>query len=101
MQETGHTLRDGRAVHLRTMRITDEDELLQGFERMSSEARYMRLMHVVREPDRERLRKLLASFPQAGIGTVATMPMPACGKEARSLRRRSRSGSRTTCIRRM
>jgi hypothetical protein len=58
-----HTLRDGRVVHIRAMRPSDEAELLQAFERMSSEARYMRLMHVVREPNRERLREQLASFP--------------------------------------
>jgi acetyltransferase len=69
-----HTLRDGRAVHIRAMRPSDEGELLQAFERMSSEARYMRLMHVVREPNRERLREQLASFPDAGIGLVATVP---------------------------
>ncbi|MCG2594296.1 GNAT family N-acetyltransferase [Ramlibacter sp. XY19] len=74
MQELDPTLRDGRVVHLRAMQARDEEELLQAFARMSSEARYMRLMHVVREPDRERLRALLASFPQAGIGIVATVP---------------------------
>jgi acetyltransferase len=69
-----HTLRDGRVVHIRAMRPSDEAELLQAFERMSSEARYMRLMHVVREPNRERLREQLASFPAEGIGLVATVP---------------------------
>ena len=73
-QPAVHTLRDGRTVQVRAMQPTDEAELLQAFARMSSEARYMRLMHVVREPDRERLRQVLASFPQAGIGLVATVP---------------------------
>jgi hypothetical protein len=41
---------------------------------MSDEARYMRLMHVVREPNLERVRSVLASFPEAGIGIVATVP---------------------------
>ena len=68
------TLRDGRAVHLRATRTADEAELLQAFERMSDEARYMRLMHVVREPNLERVRRVLASFPEAGIGIVATVP---------------------------
>ena len=68
------TLRDGRAVHIRAAGPADEAELLQAFERMSHDARYMRFMHVVREPNRERLRKVLASFPEAGIGIVATVP---------------------------
>ena len=71
---SAHTLRDGRVVRIRAMQAQDEAELLQAFARMSSEARYMRLMHVVREPDRERLRATLASFPDAGIGIVATVP---------------------------
>ena len=68
------TLRDGRAVHLRATGPADEAELLQAFERMSEEARYMRLMHVVREPNLERVRSVLASFPEDGIGIVATVP---------------------------
>jgi RimJ/RimL family protein N-acetyltransferase len=31
-------------------------------------------MRVVREPDPERLRAVLASFPESGIGVVATVP---------------------------
>jgi len=68
------TLRDGRAVHLRAMHLDDEAELLQAFERMSRDARYMRFMRVVREPNLEHLRKLLSSFPEGGIGVVATVP---------------------------
>jgi acetyltransferase len=68
------TLRDGRAVHLRATGPADEAELLQAFERMSDEARYMRLMHAVREPNLERVRSVLASFPDDGIGIVATVP---------------------------
>jgi acetyltransferase len=41
---------------------------------MSEDARYMRFMRVVREPNLERLRKVLASFPEGGIGIVATVP---------------------------
>jgi acetyltransferase len=67
-------LRDGRSVRLRALREADEAELLQTFERMSDAARYMRFMRVVREPDRERLHRMLASFPEAGIGIVATVP---------------------------
>jgi len=68
------TLRDGRAVHLREMRPADEAELLQAFGRMSDDARYMRFMRSVREPNMERVRKALASFPEDGLGIVATVP---------------------------
>ena len=67
-------LRDGRTVHLRAVSPADEAEVLQTFERMSDEARYMRFMRVVRTPDLQRLREALASFPEAGIGIVATVP---------------------------
>ena len=68
------TLRDGRTVHLRAVTLADETELLQAFERLSRDARYMRFMRVVNEPDVERLRAVLASFPGAGLGIVATVP---------------------------
>jgi len=68
------TLRDGRAVHLRASCLADEAELVQAFGRMSNEARYMRFMHAVREPNLDRLRRVLASFPECGIGIVATVP---------------------------
>ena len=68
------TLRDGRAVHIRAMRPADEAELLQAFGRMSDDARYMRFMRSVREPNMERVRKALASFPEDGLGIVATVP---------------------------
>jgi RimJ/RimL family protein N-acetyltransferase len=68
------TLRDGRAVHVRAMRPADEGEILQAFERMSADARYMRFMRTVREPNLERVRKTLASFPASGLGIVATVP---------------------------
>lgn len=68
------TLRDGRTVHVRAIRPEDEAEILQAFDRMSDDARYMRFMRSVREPNVERLRKALASVPEAGIGIVATVP---------------------------
>ena len=68
------TLRNGRAVHIRVVRTSDEAEILQGFGRMSDDARYMRFMRVVREPNLDRLRKVLASFPEKGLGIVATVP---------------------------
>ena len=74
MAEADITLRDGRSVHVRALRPADEAEMLQAFERLSDAARYMRFMRVVREPDPERLRAVLASFPEEGIGIVATVP---------------------------
>ena len=68
------SLRDGRTVHLRAVTPADEAEILQAFERLSDEARYMRFMRIINAPDRERLRAVLASFPEAGIGLVATVP---------------------------
>jgi acetyltransferase len=66
-------LRDGRAVRIRALLPSDEGELLQAFGRMSDDARYMRFMRVVREPNLQRLRAVLGSFPQRGIGIVATV----------------------------
>jgi acetyltransferase len=74
ISERDLTLRDGRMVHLRAVAPADEAEILQAFERLSEEARYMRFMRIVHAPDRERLRSVLASFPEAGIGLVATVP---------------------------
>jgi len=68
------TLRDGRMVHLRDVTPADESEFFQAFERMSDNDRYMRFMRVVRTPDAQRVRATLASFPEAGIGIVATVP---------------------------
>ena len=56
------------------MQKADEAELLQAFDRLSPDARYMRFMRVVREPNLERLRKTLASFPHDGDAVVATVP---------------------------
>lgn len=68
------TLRDGRAVHVRAMRPSDEAEILQAFGRLSADARYMRFMRVVRHVDHDRLQATLASFPERGFGIVATVP---------------------------
>lgn len=68
------SLRDGRSVHIRALRRSDEQAILQAFDRLSEEARYMRFMRVVGEPNVERLREALASFPESGLGIVATVP---------------------------
>lgn len=67
-------LRDGRSVNIREMVQADEAELLQAFDRLTQEAKQMRFMRVVNAPNVERLRSVLASFPQAGLGLVATVP---------------------------
>lgn len=68
------SLRDGRVVHLRPILASDEAELLQAFDRLSPEARYMRFMRVVKAPNPERLRQTLANFPKGGDAIVATVP---------------------------
>jgi acetyltransferase len=72
--EFDFALRDGRTVHVRAMRPTDEAEFLQAFARLSDDARHMRFMRFVKEPNLDRLRRVLASFPEGGIGIVATVP---------------------------
>ena len=67
------SLRDGRIVHIRAMRPSDEAALLKAFGQLSPDARYMRFMRVVGEPNVERLRKALASLPESGLGIVATV----------------------------
>lgn len=66
------SLRDGRIVHIRAMRKSDLEAIVKAFDQLSPEARYMRFMRVVGEPNIERLRKALASFPKSGLGIVAT-----------------------------
>lgn len=66
-------LRDGRIVHIRAMRTSDEAALLKAFDQLDPDARYMRFMRVVGEPNVERLRKALASLPENGLGLVATI----------------------------
>jgi acetyltransferase len=68
------TLRDGRVVCLRPIRASDEGELLQAFDRLSPEARYMRFMRVVKAPNLDRVHRTLANFPQGGDAIVATVP---------------------------
>jgi RimJ/RimL family protein N-acetyltransferase len=68
------TLRNGRVVHVRAMVPADEAEILQAFERLGSQSRYMRFMHSVREVNRQRLRDTLASLPAKGLSITATIP---------------------------
>ena len=67
-------LRNGRTVRLRAVERSDEEELLQAFDRLGAEARYMRFMHSVREANVPRLREVLGSFPEKGLAIAATVP---------------------------
>ena len=61
---------------MRAILPTDEEELLQAFDRLKPEARYMRFMSSIRHPDVDRLHKVLASFPEEGFAVGATVPAP-------------------------
>jgi acetyltransferase len=67
-------LRDGRIVRLRAIERSDEEEILQAFDRVGPDARYMRFMHSVREANVPRLRQVLDSFPEQGLAIAATVP---------------------------
>jgi RimJ/RimL family protein N-acetyltransferase len=67
------SLRDGRSVHIRAMRPSDEEAILKAFDQLSPEAGCMRFMRVMGKPNTERLRKALASLPESGLGIVATV----------------------------
>jgi acetyltransferase len=69
-------LRDGRTVRVRAMLPTDEEELLQAFDRLGPEARYMRFMSTVQHVNVDRLHTVLASFPAKGFAIAATVPAP-------------------------
>ncbi len=67
-------LRNGRTVRVRAIVPEDEEELLQAFERLSAETRYLRFMHAVKSANVPRLRKALQSFPEKGLAIAATVP---------------------------
>lgn len=67
-------LRDGRRALLRALGRADEEELLQAFDRLGADARYMRFMHAVREANVTRLRQVLDSFPEKGLAIAAMVP---------------------------
>jgi RimJ/RimL family protein N-acetyltransferase len=67
-------LRDGRNVRVRALLPGDEEEVLQAFDRLGPEARYTRFMASVKLANEQRLRTVLASFPQGGLAIAATVP---------------------------
>jgi acetyltransferase len=68
------TLRDGRKVTLRSILPSDEQEILQAFEHVNAESRYMRFMAAVKHLDERRVHTILGSFPEKGFAVVATVP---------------------------
>ena len=68
------TLRDGRAVSLRAVLPSDEEEILQAFDRMDPDSRYMRFMTAKRHANVDRLRAVLQTFPEEGFMLAATVP---------------------------
>ena len=68
------TARNGRVVRVRAVTPADEEDILQAFERLGSQSRYMRFMHAIREVNTRRLREVLASFPAKGLALAATVP---------------------------
>jgi acetyltransferase len=67
-------LRDGRAVTLRAVRPEDADEIVQAFERLSSESRYLRFMQHKRELDPYALARGVNPVPGREFALVATVP---------------------------
>ena len=65
------TLRDGRVVALRPLGPADEDAIVRAFDTLSGDTRYLRFMASVKEANRTRLRKALASFPVKGLSIGA------------------------------
>jgi acetyltransferase len=66
--------RRGTRIRVREILPSDEEEIVQGFERLSPGSRYMRFMTAKSSLDIPRLRALLASFPASGQSIVATIP---------------------------
>lgn len=63
-------------MRLRAILPTDEDEILQAFDRLGPEARYMRFMTAINHANVDRLRQVLASFPEKGMAIGAIVPAP-------------------------
>jgi acetyltransferase len=68
------TARNGSAIRIRAIVPSDEEEILQAFDRLGAHSRYMRFMHSVREVNVQRLRTVLTGFPAKGLAIAATVP---------------------------
>jgi RimJ/RimL family protein N-acetyltransferase len=64
-------LRDGRRVRLREIRPDDREEVLQAFDRLSSESRYTRFMSHVKELSSQTLERAVHPETEGGLGLVA------------------------------
>ena len=67
-------VRDNREVTLRTVAATDGDEIIQAFERLSSDARYNRFMQHKKQLMPDALEKGLNPQPGRGFALLATIP---------------------------
>lgn len=69
------SLRDGRIMHIRAMRKSDEEVILPAFDRLSPEARYMRASCAWwANPMSSVCARFLLPSPETGLGIVATVP---------------------------
>lgn len=68
------TLRDGRQVTLRAVQPEDAGEIVQAFERLSPESRYLRFMQHKRELDPQALARGVNPVPGREFALVATVP---------------------------
>jgi RimJ/RimL family protein N-acetyltransferase len=70
------TLRDGRRVRIRAIRPDDRAEVVQAFERLSSEARYTRFMAPLRTLPAQVLERMLHLQDAHELGLVAEVDAP-------------------------
>ncbi len=64
-------LRDGRRVRLREIRPDDRDEMLQAFDRLSSDSRYSRFMSFVKQLSPRMLERAVHPETERGLALVA------------------------------
>jgi len=70
------TLRDGRRVRIRAIRPADRDEVVQAFDRLSSEARYTRFLAPLRTLPATVLERALHLQDAHELGLVAEIDAP-------------------------
>jgi RimJ/RimL family protein N-acetyltransferase len=70
------TLRDGRRVRIRAIRPDDRDEVVQAFDRLSSESRYTRFMAPVLQLPAQVLERTLHLQDAHELGLVAEIDAP-------------------------
>ena len=70
------TLRDGRRVRIRAIRPDDRDEVVQAFDRLSRESRYMRFMAPMLKLPEQILEQTLHLHDAHELGLVAEIAAP-------------------------